>query len=192
MRRQAAAEAQRKFEGIWERANVPARHAQAKFDATRNVQATRARDTMLRAGFRCGAVWALVGPRGTGKTQAAVEVMREAARQAFGVYYTTAWAAFAAMKLAFDDGGDGGVARLTRVPLLVIDEAHVRMESAWEERVLTNLVDERYANLRTTVLVTNQQPEEAARTLGPSISDRAAEAGGILLVDGPSLRRVQR
>jgi DNA replication protein DnaC len=72
--------------------------------------------------------------------------------------------------------------------LLVIDEAHERGETAWEDRMLNYIVDTRYADMRDTVLISNQTAEDFRTAIGSSIYSRLTEVGGILVCDWPSYR----
>lgn len=72
--------------------------------------------------------------------------------------------------------------------LLVIDEVQERGETAWEDRILTNLVDKRYGDGTDTLLIANLKPAALAENLGTSIADRLRETGGIIEATWGSFR----
>ena len=138
-----------------------------------------------------GIMAVLHGPRGTGKTQLACCLIRNACISELSAHYTTAIGFFLHVRAAFGGGPDTERAIIQGylLPgLLVIDEVHERGYSPWEDRLLGHVVNERYANLRTTILVTNQTAEDAAKNLGESITDRVRECGWFVECDWPSFR----
>lgn len=78
--------------------------------------------------------------------------------------------------------------RFMRPDLLVLDEAGVRGETDFENRMLTHLIDHRYDGIKDTLLISNQRPDEFAKSIGPSISDRLRECGGIIECTWSSFR----
>jgi len=137
-----------------------------------------------------GGILILHGKRGTGKTQMAAEIARskrfpidaasgpEPKRSA---HYQTAMRFFLTVRATFKKGSDktelGIIDRMTEPGLLVIDELQERGETAFEDRLLTHLIDARYGACRPTILIANLTKEELGKALGPSIVDRASENG---------------
>jgi hypothetical protein len=66
----------------------------------------------------------------------------------------------------------------------VIDECQERGETDWENRLLTYIVDKRYAQLRDTVLISNQTKDQFCKSMGSSIISRMQETGGSLNAHG--------
>jgi len=139
-----------------------------------------------------GALVALVGNRGNGKTTIGCRLLREAALRGRSVRYTTAMEVFFDLRATYRDGARENerdvVTRLAGYDLLVVDELHERAESAWETRTLVHLIDRRYRDMRDTVLVANLTPEALADSLGPSFADRLRETGWVETCDWPSFR----
>jgi DNA replication protein DnaC len=73
--------------------------------------------------------------------------------------------------------------------LLVIDEVQERSESAWEDRLLTFLVNQRYNAMKDTILIANLTKAEFAQSVGASIVSRLNETGGIIECAWPSFRQ---
>lgn len=136
----------------------------------------------------------LHGDRGRGKTQLAACLCWLAAKQFIECRYLTALDFFLAMRAHFGSNDSErdylrGFYDGRDVPgLLVIDEVHERGGSEWEDRMLTHLIDKRYALRLDTILITNENPKSAAKSLGASIMDRLRETGGLIECNWPSYR----
>lgn len=138
-----------------------------------------------------GFIIALLGNRGTGKTQIAAGLIRAAC--AGGIYscrYTLAFDFFLELRHHMKDGkGEDHVIReYTKSALLVIDEADVRGHSEWEDRNLTHLIDKRYGAMLDTLLISNSLPDRFVELIGPSVSDRLRECGGVIECNWKSFR----
>lgn len=138
-----------------------------------------------------GSLIALTGPRGTGKTQMAVQASIKWCLQEHSILYTTAMDVFIAIKESYRPNGPSESEQLRRfrVPsLLVIDEAHVRGETDWENNMLTHLVDSRYMNGRDTIIISNQMRASFRDSVGESIYSRLIETGGVIECNWKSFR----
>lgn len=159
-------------------ARLPARHlAKREF----NGDEWRATFEHVKGMIGNGVIIGLCGGRGTGKTQLAVEIAR-GMLGARTCRYAKAIEIFMSLRGSFRDGGneEQAVASWCAPALLVIDEAHVRGETAFEDRMLTHVIDKRYDALRDTLLISNQTPDEFVKSLGPSIASRMNESGGLI------------
>ena len=173
----------------WGESGVPLRHAQTRVSASPEWVKAAHRAV---AALQQPAMLALIGPRGTGKTQMAVELLREYCRSGrTGVYVRT-------MDLLIevrDTYGEGAmkrereVMRRYRIPqLLVLDEVQVRGSTEWEQNLLTNLLDTRYSANLSTILVSNLNADAFVKSVGDSIASRLMETGGIIECDWHSFR----
>ena len=150
-----------------------------------------------------GAIVALVGPRGTGKTYIASQFVIDRLWSEHGTprctwsHYTKLTTLVGRLKAFYGDMGtiDGEKLEqyrtfLTKIlDLLIIDEIHeVSEDSKHKDRILTDLLDTRYAAKRDTILISNQSAEEFARTTNPSILSRLNEHGGIISCAWESFR----
>jgi DNA replication protein DnaC len=151
-----------------------------------------------------GRIVALLGPRGTGKTQAAQNAIGATLNTIHGFdgrlfkatpRYTSAAKIFRAIRDAQKRGRDDDglneaqtVASFVNPPILVIDEAHERGETDFENRTLNEIIDDRYAARRTTILISNLSRAEFAKSIGPSIVSRIHECGETIECNWPSFR----
>lgn len=144
----------------------------------------------LIARIGSGAIIALVGERGTGKTQLAVSCIRAACRSELQAVYTTAMDIFIDLRDAYklQESERAVLLRFQRPALLVIDEAQERGESAWEDRMLTALIDYRYSQMRDTIIISNLKRTDFEASMGSSIVSRMVETGGIVECNWPSFR----
>lgn len=175
----------------WRAACIPRRHAallksnSESWDEKYNALAER-----LGSGFLA----ALLGDRGTGKTKLAAELVRCHTRTSSrpSALYTRAIEFFMAIRESYRKDGPTEREQLaiyTRPTLLVIDDAHEKSESAWENRLFALLVDIRYSNLRDTLLISNQKLDEFKISVGASVYSRLVETGGVIVCNWPSFRR---
>lgn len=188
---QAARDAAQWRDAAWRQAGVSARHVSA-LGERRDAAWRQAFDSLV-ADMGKGVLVVLLGGRGTGKTQMAVDMIRhsiDVMQAKPAARYVRAMDVFIALKDGYRSGLSEGdiIHDFTRPSLLVIDEAHERSESAWENRVLTHIVDVRYGEMRDTVLIANSKPEDLDSALGPSIVSRLNETGAVIVCDWPSFR----
>lgn len=146
---------------------------------------------------RKGAIIALVGPRGTGKTQMATELARRFLpiwiakgfqRQA---RYCRVMEFFMAIKDSYSEkGGKESDAFFPFVQprLLVLDEVQVRNGTGWEDNALTYLLDRRYGEQRSTILISNLSVDSFVSSIGDSILSRLEESGAVIVCDWESFR----
>lgn len=149
------------------------------------------------------------GRRGTGKTQIAVEIAKNAKlphsekpRKEWTMQthpehrpaiYCKAMEIFIDLKNSFQRPAAPSekaiIEKLASAAFLVIDEAHVRGETKYEDDKLTHIIDKRYDAMRPTMLITNLQRKEFAAQLSPSILSRIEESGGGIECNWESFRK---
>jgi hypothetical protein len=177
----------------WARADVPGRHAPC-----RDWQPGPWMDAFQRLCRLEGAgcLLALLGPRGTGKTQMAVELIRHhcATSDHPSALYVRAMDVFLDVKATYgtDRQEREAIGRFLRPSLLVIDEAQERGDTAWEDRLLTYIIDVRYAERLDTLLLSNLTEQDFKAAIGSSIYSRLVETGGVIECCWPSFRRPQQ
>jgi DNA replication protein DnaC len=156
-----------------------------------------------------GAVIALIGPRGLGKTTLAAQFAIETAwrnrieatkedgpRFIQHVVYRKTASLLARYKPIFSDFGSIETETLMesldflcrQQEFLVIDELHECDDMKVKNRLITDIVDRRYSACRDTVIIANQTAEEFAASAGDSIMSRLSEHGCIIPCSWPSYR----
>lgn len=146
-----------------------------------------------------GGIVVAFGRRGTGKTQIALEIAKngnfrdsyfpKVIKDGFRLHsnlrpclYVKAMDIFIDLKNGFGRSNEPSekqvINRLIDAAFLVIDEAHVRGETKYEDDKLTHIIDKRYDAMRPTMLITNLEKKDFAATLSPSILSRISEIGG--------------
>lgn len=140
-----------------------------------------------------GFLIALIGTRGSGKTQLAIELMRKTVGTEKSALYRTAIEFFLKIKTAFrnkaDTSEDQIVKEHSRPSLLVLDEFGRRGETDWEDRMLFEVIDRRYRDCSDTLLISNQEKPAFLESIGPSLASRMSETGGIIECNWKSFRK---
>ena len=139
-----------------------------------------------------GCLFGIVGTRGNGKTQMAVEAMRTATGRLLTAHYQTAISVFSRIKATFrkdsKESEEDIVKALLKPKLLVLDEVGKRGESDWENNLFFSIVDKRYGDMTDTILVANLEPTAFGECIGASLASRMNQTGGFILADWPSRR----
>ncbi len=133
----------------------------------------------------------LCGDRGPGKTQIATywasQVKHPRYYRAHDLM-TAARGAFSDHKAEVEESKQT-LRDARRCGFLVIDEFSELAGTDYEKRTLTNLLDHRYGDMKTTVIITNAPKEHAPAEVGRSVWSRFEETGGIVLCNWPSYRK---
>jgi len=131
----------------------------------------------------------LYGKRGGGKTRMAAEL----AVVVGGSQYRTAMRFFLEVRATFRRDAMRSemevIDELATAPLLILDEIQERGETAFEDRLLTHVIDARYAAMKPTILIANLTKSELSQALGDSIVSRATENGISIEFNWPSYRK---
>lgn len=137
-------------------------------------------------------VCAMVGTRGPGKTHMGCALVLDFCNKGKSAYFCEALDYLGKLQGSYRADSTKGQEKIEtefiRHDLLVLDEMQERGETFWEDRMLTRLVNKRYANDKITVLISNQTKELFIERIGPSIADRMNEGGGIIVCNWNSLR----
>lgn len=135
----------------------------------------------------------LIGRRGAGKTWMSCAMVRDFCQHGKAAIYCKVGTFFARVKASYGSEAQEKQptieAGFVRPALLVLDEMHERGGTDWEDRLLTRLIDLRYDAMKTTLLVSNQSPDEFVARVGESIADRIRDGGGIIVCAWSSLRK---
>lgn len=196
MQKERAAVRRHNADRFWLQSNVPERHRRA-LDAWAAGRSKPGEPEwvvtreILRSRLGVGVLIALLGGRGLGKTQLAVDAVRAACQRGLAAYYVTALDVFRELNASFGSESTKElaiVARFVQYNLLVIDELGVRRFTPAEAVSLTDLIDKRYGRMRDTILISNETVEAFTDSVGLSVCDRLIESGGLIECTWPSFR----
>lgn len=139
-----------------------------------------------------GAMLSLIGLNGNGKTQLAVEIMRQVLAKENSALYTTAINFFLRLKETFKRGSEGSEMEVldehAAPRLLVIDEFNRRAGGEWESNLIFELINRRYNAMKSTILIDNGSLNDFEKAVGPSLFSRMNETGGVIVCNWPSFR----
>ncbi len=196
--RQQASDNRRRSHAFWCASQVPPLYRDAwmgSLDPAILPAGYVAAAGLLRGLLTTPGIWAMVGPRGPGKTWLACAIIREMCLSGRTAMYETTAGVFKAIKSTFGVKQRGADTEaditdaLAKPDLLVLDEAQLRSETPFENVILTSLIDTRYSHLKSTLLIANLEPKELAGCLGESVMSRMQETGQIIPCNWPSLRK---
>lgn len=169
----------------------PSRYADASYDILRPEQ---------NPGGKVSRWWdhgpralVIAGPSRTGKTTAAYAVANDVHAQGIWVIVWTAADLSAALK---PEGEPLAYEYATTCPLLIIDDLGRERVTDWWLEQLQRIVDARCANNRRLIVTTNsggsadEAYDELVNRYGTPVVERLIDDGGVLVLDGPAVRRV--
>lgn len=181
-----------KIADCWGKAQVPPRQAAIKPEYHEHKQWNEYFE-LIRDKSGTGFIVALLGRRGTGKTQLAACITRYFCEYGHYCLYTTAMEIFIKIKETYGNKTQKTerdvINELRGFSLLIIDEFQDRGETDWENRLLTHIIDTRYREVRDTILIANMDAENFSKSAGASIASRMLETGGVLNFDWDSFRK---
>lgn len=193
-----AAEAIRVRHEALGRAGIPARFGSRSFDnylvttdhQRHAVTTCRAYAEAISDHVRRGTGLILAGSPGTGKTHLAAAILRSVLPR--DVLYITGADLVRSIRATWRRDSAATEAqvsdRLHRLDLLVIDEVGAQHGTDFEQTILFDVVDNRYRDVRPTILVTNQDRAGLRVCLGERSFDRIAEICKLVPFDWPSYR----
>jgi DNA replication protein DnaC len=191
------------FRGRALRANLPTLHVDRFItlphdDAAYKNAPWGKLEAWLGARLGTGMIITLDGIRGTGKTQVAVNlacwdiIVRIRGDDRRQPLYFKARELFAFIKGTYRKESSRteteAVAAIVSASLLIIDEIQERGETAYEDQILTHIIDKRYDARRDTLILSNLTRGELLTALGPSIVSRISECGKSITCTWPSFR----
>jgi len=133
----------------------------------------------------------LAGPPGTGKTHAAVSIIRDFIEEnpMKSVRFWTEFAFLEAVKHSFNGGDDVLQNALKNVDLLVFDDLGVVKATDWASATRAGLLNARIDNRKLTVITTNLGHTEISQTVDERLASRLRGAFIISTKPAEDLRR---
>jgi DNA replication protein DnaC len=174
---------------LYECSNVPPRYKDFRPMYDNQSESWGNAYESFKNSLKGGNTYVVHGPRGTGKTQFAASCC---GYYAFKLkekpYYITSHEMFLDIRTSQSEVETFKL--YTDFDFLVIDQFESRSDSDYENRTLDQIIDKRYALLKTTMIITNEKEDSLAATLGKNIIRRMMQDGErIALNDTELLKR---
>ena len=169
---------------LWRKSNIPLRHKDGIDEFLKSQGPWIGVYEEIAAKLGTGFIFVLGGIRGVGKTQIASALIKKSCKMGLSASYRKAINFFLDFRTTFrkdSEYSEHDVLNSFFSPsLLVLDAIEERGETAFEDRVLSHLIDMRYDALKDTILITNQTKEAFSESAGNSIVSRIMETGGFI------------
>ncbi|SEG94338.1 DNA replication protein DnaC [Actinacidiphila yanglinensis] len=142
-------------------------------------------------GIASGPSLLIAGPTGTGKTHQAYGAIRSLLAAGVRLRWeaTTASDLYAAQRPQHGANPEQQLGRLTRSPLLLLDDLGATKQSAWTEELTYRLVNHRYNHMLPTLVTTNLPVAELRDAVGDRVASRLAEMTERVILTGHDRRR---
>lgn len=139
----------------------------------------------------------LAGKPGTGKTHLAASLALSLVDSGAWVQYVTCMGLIRMVRETWGKDAERterAVVKLLgqQIDLLLIDEVGVQYGTESEQHILFEVLDKRYAEMRPTVLITNQDKAGFKALIGERVADRLTQTHDWLAFDWPSYRKQAR
>jgi DNA replication protein DnaC len=139
----------------------------------------------------------LAGKPGTGKTHLAAALALALVDTGAWVQYVTCMGLIRMVRETWGKDAERTERQVVKllgqqIDLLLIDEVGVQYGTESEQHILFEILDKRYAELRPTILITNQDKDGFKALIGERVADRLTQTHGWLAFDWPSYRRQAR
>ena len=125
-----------------------------------------------------------VGKPGTGKTHLAIGIALNIMQQQRSALFVTVQRLIRRVKDSWrtkEETESEVIQAFASPDLLILDEVGVQFGSEFEKQVLFDVLNERYENLKPSILLSNIPSEELSDYLGERVTDRLRENGGALI-----------
>lgn len=187
---------ERKLRQLQATAGIPARFADRTLDNFRvNSDGQRKAVAVCRRFLETdkpGVSLIFSGRPGTGKTHLACAIAGELVNQGRVAMFRTVRQAIRYIKQTYHRDCEltegEAIQALTEADLLILDEVGVQLGSEHELLLLFEIINERYQQMRSTILLTNLTGDELTGYLGERMLDRFREGGAVVAFDWPSHR----
>lgn len=134
----------------------------------------------------------LCGKPGTGKTHIACAIGQATAERLLSVRFATVLGAIRTVKDTYRRESPmsetEALRELQSPDLLILDEVGIQVGSEHEKMLVFEIINERYAQCRPTILISNLDESDLTQYLGERIIDRFREGGAVIPFDWASHR----
>lgn len=184
----------------YRKACVPRRYATCTVDgyqlsgnpqqrATWQIVKAMADDPLLNGQTPRGGNLLLAGHTGTGKTHLAAATLNAWLAAGGGGHFTSHSGMLRSIRACYDNeqiSEAQAIRGYILAPLLVIDELGRTASSEWDRRILFDILDQRYADMMSTIITSNLDHDQLAKLLGAPMLRRINATGGVLRCTWPA------
>nr|DAF36669.1 MAG TPA: Replicative helicase [Caudoviricetes sp.] len=150
-------------------------------------------ETDWESTIRNGRNLCILGRPGTGKTHLAAAMVRSVVSRGYPAVYVKEPDIFRRVKESYMSrtlSERQAMADFVKPALLVVDEVGRQYGTQAERSMFFDVIDQRYENMKPTVLVSNLDQAHFCELMGPAICSRLSEGGGkFLVLAGKDMRR---
>ncbi len=126
-----------------------------------------------------------IGDTGTGKTHLAAAVCKEVIRHGYVALFTSVLECTQVIKESYRKDSNRSereaILQFVKPDLLVLDEVGMQRGSHTESMLMTELFNQRYAQMKPTILLSNLTVDEIANVLGDRIISRLKEVSDVVV-----------
>lgn len=142
---------------------------------------------------KTGKSFIMLGSVGVGKTHLSIAIALEIMSKGYSAKFTSASKMLREIKDTYRKSSERSESEVMRdftdCHLLIIDEVGVQRGNDYEVNMMFDVINERYENLKPTIILSNLTIDEIKQFLGERVFDRLRENGGkAFLLDWPSHR----
>jgi DNA replication protein DnaC len=139
-----------------------------------------------------GASAIFVGPPGVGKTHGAAAICRTICEQGKPAIFGTVLSVIRFIKDTYRKGStiseSEAMETFLEPDLLILDEVGAQTGSEHEKMLMFEIINERYQECKSTILISNLNQAELTTYLGDRVMDRFRETGAVVAFDWASFR----
>jgi DNA replication protein DnaC len=167
--------------------SVPARFREARFS---NFTCFNEKQKSVVEFIKQGTSAVIYGSNGVGKTHLAFASCFHQIEQGKTAGYVLAFDFFNEIRKSFGDYTTNSIINeYKHYDYLVIDEIDKTQGTPMEFTYLYSLINKRYNEMKSTVLITNAKPADFAAIIGQSALDRVASEGKVIDLTGDNYRQ---
>lgn len=161
-------------------------------DSEGQKRALKIAKKMAGSGPDTGTSLVFCGKPGTGKTHLACGVAQAWIHEGNPALFATVLAAIRHIKSTYNRESEiteeQAIATFTDIDLLILDEIGVQLGTEHEKMLLFEIINERYQEMKSTILISNLTKDELTEYLGERVMDRFRETGAVVAFDWGSYR----
>ena len=135
--------------------------------------------------FKLGKSMILCGTTGTGKTHLACSIANQVIQNRRSAIFINVFKAIDDIKETWSKQSDKTerevINNFIKTDLLILDEIGVQFGSDSEKMILFKILNERYSNMKPTILISNLNAEALQEFAGERVMDRMRENGGMIV-----------